>query len=83
MEYCPTGDMVADFFTKPLQGSLFRKLRDKIMNADSAADSVQDHRSVLKNDQVGNVHTTDGWTVVHKRGGRRQRQNAKKIFGRG
>ena len=25
IEYCPTGDMVADFFTKPLQGSLFRK----------------------------------------------------------
>ena len=23
IEYCPTGDMVADFFTKPLQGSLF------------------------------------------------------------
>ena len=30
--YCPTGDMVADYFTKPLQGSAFRKLRDIIMN---------------------------------------------------
>ena len=27
IEYCPTGDMIADFFTKPLQGSLFRKFR--------------------------------------------------------
>ena len=27
IEYCPTGEMVADFFTKPLQGSLFRKLQ--------------------------------------------------------
>ena len=26
VEYCPTGDMVADYFTKPLQGSLFRKM---------------------------------------------------------
>lgn len=26
--YCPTERMIADFFTKPLQGSLFRKLRD-------------------------------------------------------
>ena len=32
VEYCPTGDMVADFFTKPLQGSLFRKFRDVILN---------------------------------------------------
>ena len=23
IEYCPTGTMLADFFTKPLQGSLF------------------------------------------------------------
>jgi hypothetical protein len=32
IEYCPTADMVADFFTKPLQGSLFRKLRAIILN---------------------------------------------------
>ena len=29
--YCPTGDMVADFMTKPLQGALFRKFRKEIM----------------------------------------------------
>jgi hypothetical protein len=32
VEYCPTGEMVADYFTKPLQGSAFCKLRDIIMN---------------------------------------------------
>ena len=32
VEYCPTGDILGDFFTKPLQGSLFRKLRAKVMN---------------------------------------------------
>ena len=31
IEYCPTQDMVADFFTKPLQGALFFKLRKIIM----------------------------------------------------
>ena len=31
IEYLPTEDMIADFFTKPLQGELFRKLRDKIL----------------------------------------------------
>lgn len=30
--YCPTAEMIADFFTKPLQGSLFRKFRAFIMN---------------------------------------------------
>jgi hypothetical protein len=29
--YCPTESMLADFFTKPLQGNLFRRLRDVIM----------------------------------------------------
>ena len=29
--YCPTGKMIADFFTKPLQGLLFRKFRDVVL----------------------------------------------------
>jgi len=32
VEYCPTEDMIGDFFTKPLQGSQFRKLRNMILN---------------------------------------------------
>jgi hypothetical protein len=32
VKYCPKGDMVADFFTKPLQGSLFCKLHKIILN---------------------------------------------------
>ena len=31
VEYCPTHLMLADYFTKPLQGSQFRKFRDIIM----------------------------------------------------
>ena len=31
IKYCPTEKMVADFFTKPLLGSLFRKFRDVIL----------------------------------------------------
>jgi hypothetical protein len=31
IEYCPTGIMVADYFTKPLQGTIFQQLRDMIM----------------------------------------------------
>ena len=29
--YCPSEKMVADFFTKPLQGSLFKKFRASVM----------------------------------------------------
>ena len=32
VEYCPTDEMLADFFTKPLQGSKFLKFRDTILN---------------------------------------------------
>ena len=31
VEWCPTKEMVADFMTKPLQGSHFRRLRDLTM----------------------------------------------------
>ena len=31
VEYCPTLDMLGDYFTKPLQGSLFRKFRNTIL----------------------------------------------------
>ena len=32
LTYCPTEAMISDFFTKPLQGSHFRKFRDFILN---------------------------------------------------
>ena len=31
LEWCPTEDCVSDFWTKPLQGALFRRFRDLIM----------------------------------------------------
>ena len=31
VKYCPTDQMLADFFTKPLQGSRFKHLRDIVM----------------------------------------------------
>jgi hypothetical protein len=37
--WCPTGDMIGDFTTKPLQGALFWKFRDQIMGVTPARDS--------------------------------------------
>ena len=36
VSYCPTKEMVSDYFTKPLQGSLFRQHRNAIMGITSA-----------------------------------------------
>jgi len=45
--YCPTEDMVADFFTKPLQGAAFIRFRNFLLNVDSLDDSSENLRSVL------------------------------------
>ena len=31
IEYCPTGEMLADFMTKPLQGDLFLRFKNRIL----------------------------------------------------
>jgi hypothetical protein len=36
--WCPTGDMIGDYATKPLQWALFQKFRDQIMGVTSARD---------------------------------------------
>jgi hypothetical protein len=64
VEYCPTGDMLANFFTKPLQGSAFRKFREQILNL--KGDPARDHRSVLNNDQISQESITNE-KVVRKR----------------
>jgi len=55
IEHCPTGDMVADYFTKPLQGAPFYKLRDLIMNIDPSSPYHSSQRSVLKHEHVALV----------------------------
>jgi hypothetical protein len=82
IQYCPTTEMIADFFTKPLQGALFRTFRDFIMNVAPPAHSLEDHRSVLcKNENLESADlvpltslipapepdTSNEWTVVEKK----------------
>ena len=37
VEWCPTADMIADFWTKPNQGQLFKRNRDLIMGVERQA----------------------------------------------
>jgi hypothetical protein len=52
VQYCPMGEMIVDFFTKPVQGTLFQKFRNFIMNCDPLTNSLRDHRSVLRNMEI-------------------------------
>ena len=42
LEYCPTDEMIEDFFTKPLTGAKFRRFRNIIMNCDFDEDGPVD-----------------------------------------
>ena len=48
IEYCPTTLMLADYFTKPLQGNLFRRFRDVIMGYKHINDLLLDPGFLLK-----------------------------------
>jgi hypothetical protein len=54
-ERCPTEDMIADYFTKPLQGTPFYMLRDLVMHIDPSSPCHSSQRSVLKNDRSGHL----------------------------
>jgi hypothetical protein len=66
VEHCRTTRMLADFFTKPLQGSLFRTMRDIIMGhkpleeledpdkTENAEDSTLSVKSPTNEERVGN-----------------------------
>jgi hypothetical protein len=52
VQYCPTKEMIADYFTKPLQGALFYKFCDQILGVVPMDTIVGDDRSVLDHDST-------------------------------
>jgi hypothetical protein len=61
--WCPTGDMIRDFMTKPLQGALFWKFRDQIMGVVPAQDPGPG-KAKTKIDE-SNTHTTSQGTQTY------------------
>ena len=54
--HCPTEEIVGDFFTKPLQGSLFLKMRNYIMGSEEPGYQVLP-RSVLRKHNIDDDNT--------------------------
>ena len=52
--YCPTEEMLADFYTKPLQGRLFRIMREIIMGMRPISDLKLLNNVQIK-ERVGNM----------------------------
>ena len=50
--FCPTTNMLADFFTKPLQGSTFKRMHSIILNIPDTDKTSIEHRSVLENKKI-------------------------------
>ena len=65
VQYCPTENMSADFFTKPFQGAVFKKFRDQIKKVDPTNSSLQDHRSVLENVESDSSDYNGGTECIH------------------
>ena len=59
IQYCPTDDMVADFFTKPLQGRKFKKFRQIIMNLKNTLTNKKEGIGTATNTSIGHRSVLD------------------------
>jgi len=50
LQYCPTDEMIGDFFTKPLGGAKFRRFRNIIMNIS------HDEHGPVDMDEIMEIH---------------------------
>ena len=57
--YCPTTKMLADFFTKPLQGELFRFMRSIIMGFTSITDVLGQHIEIKERVEKWKKYSTE------------------------
>ena len=60
IRHCPTLQMLADFFTKPLQGALFRKFRDVILGYNHIDSLTLDPAPAPEERVGGTVERVDG-----------------------
>jgi hypothetical protein len=56
--YCPTGDMIGDYMTKPLVGSKFKRFRDLIMNLNGIYHQIGQQECVGKKQLLHSNNTS-------------------------
>ena len=76
VNYCPTNNMIGDFFTKPLQGTKFTKFRGLIMGSDLGSpletklvhkECVEDNGSEIPDVDDVESGSATSWTEVIKK----------------
>ena len=80
--YCPMQEMLGDFFTKPLQGAQFVRMRSKILTLPSSSITAV-RRSVLENvenvENVENDKNKSGSAKITRSSTRLENTRLKKI----
>ena len=73
LHHCPTEEMLADYFTKPLQGSLFVRLRNQIMGAHIMGAEFEDGNPKTQRSVLGceDNHKTTEASERHQRASER------------
>ena len=64
VSYCPTEAMLADFFTKPLQGGLFKKFRDVILGHEHISSLHSSETLKIKERVENNIKNEHGIKAV-------------------
>ena len=64
IHYCPTEQMLADFLTKPLQGSLFRKFRAVLLGHEPIHSLTHAPATPSFEERVGNKQKRTTWADV-------------------
>jgi Reverse transcriptase (RNA-dependent DNA polymerase) len=92
--HCPTSVMLADFYTKPLQGALFNRFRRVILGYDHISSLEKEYITspdeervgegrpgTEQEEQAGESSDENEWTVVSRRGGASAKGGAAKDHG--
>jgi hypothetical protein len=81
VQYCPTKETIADYFTKPLQGELFYKFCDQILGLVLMKTIIGDHRSVLDHDLKAATQGTGTKTDVGQSSSKPRKRARSKVNG--
>lgn len=68
IHYCPTKEMIGDFFTKPLQGALFTKFRNSILGIteEECLKYKEDYYKAKANRESVTSNNSCGWEVTQE-----------------